>query len=343
MTPDDLRSRAGRDAADAAQPPAPPVHVPRRWRDWPAIPFDTYLGRIPVARRRAVLRPAAPLRLPRFRGALWHSVLGAAVKTLVCTRPPGACPPCPRGGGCPYAVLFESRAGDAGEAPLAPGSRVPAALVLDAGPWSAATVSEDREVTLDYVVIGRLDLTAVLDEAIALAGRAGLGRARVPAALVRVEDRGGSLAAAAQAAARDAASGLALALRTPLRLKASGRYLRAFDPGALARDVTFRVTLLGHHHAGLPWPAPWPAVASQARAARLTEVRTAWVEGVRYSARQGRSIVLGGLVGRAVLAGVGTELAWALGAATVLHAGKGAAVGLGECRITATGAGEGIT
>jgi hypothetical protein len=328
----------GPAGSDGAEPAAPVARVPRRWREWPALPFLDYLARIPVARRRAILRPAAPLRLPRFRGALWHSVLGAAVKTLACAEASGVCPPCRRPATCPYAALFDSRVRHDGEAPLAPGSRVPGALVLDAGPWRAATVEPGTEVALDYTLVGRPDLAGVVDQAIELAGCAGLGRTRARAALARVEDRPGSPAAAAEAALAAAAGTVVLVLRTPLRLKAAGRYLRAFDPSVLVRDVTFRVTLLGHHHAGLPWSAPWPVAAAEARAARVTERRTRWVEGIRYSARQGRAIVLGGLVGTVTLEAVGPALAQVLGAATVLHGGKGAAVGLGELGV---GGGEG--
>jgi hypothetical protein len=327
-----------RVAGDGAGGPA--ASSPRasgRWRDWPVVRFGEYLGRITVARRRAVLRPAGPLRLPRFRGAFWHSVLGPALKAVACTDPPGTCPPCRRPEACPYAALFESRARTDGDAPLVPDARVPGALVLDSGPWVPVSVEPGVELALDYLLVGRADLAPVMDQAIERVGRAGLGRARVPAALVRVDDRGGSLPEAAETAVGAAAGGLALELRTPLRLKTGGRYLRAFDPGALVRDVTFRVTLLGHHHAGLPWPAPWREVAEEARAVRVAEARTRWVEGVRYSARQGREIVMGGLVGRIALAGVGPELARVLGAASVLHAGKGAAVGLGEIGVEGGG------
>ncbi len=330
------RGDSGSDGPEAA---VAGTRVPRGWREWPAVPFLDHLARIPVARHRAVLRPAARLRLPRFRGALWHAVLGAAVKTLACAEPSGVCPPCRRPATCPYAALFDSRAREGGEGPLAPGSRVPGALVLDAGPWRPASVEPGAELALDYTLVGRPDLAGVVNQAIELAGCTGLGRARVRAGLARVEARPGSPALAAAAVVAAASAGaVRLELRTPLRLKATGQYLRAFDPWVLVRDVTFRVTLLGHHHASLPWPAPWADAAAEARASRVTQRQTRWVEGVRYSARQGRAIVLGGLVGTVTLEAVGPALAQVLGAATVLHAGKGAAVGLGEL---GAGGGEG--
>lgn len=334
MSPNEARS-----PAQAASPPRRDAAPrPRRsWRAWPAIPLATYLGGIPVRRRRAVLRPAAPLRLPRFRGALWHSVLGAAVKAQVCSEPSGICGPCARRATCPYPALFESRARTDGEAPLAPGAPVPGALVLDTGPWEPARIPPEEDVAVDYVLVGRPDLAAVVDEAVALAGRRGLGPTRIPATLLRTEDRGGSLVEAAEEAVRAAGGGLGLELRTPLRLKAAGQHLRVLDPVVLARDVTFRVALLGHHHAGLPWPAPWREVAADAHAARVAATRTRWVEAVRYSARQGREIVMGGLVGTVALEGVGPALARTLGVAGVLHAGKGEAVGLGALGVHAIG------
>jgi hypothetical protein len=301
------------------------------------MPLAEHLARLRVARRRAVLQVAAPLRLPRFQGALWHAVVGRALKHLVCTVPPGLCVPCPRRAGCPYPRLVEGYAEPGASGPLAPGARVPGALVFDPGAWASAQVTPGEPVALDYALLGRPELAPVVDEAVALAAREGLGRARVPARVVRVEAREGAVAGAAEAAAAMAPGGLRLELLTPLRLKARGRYLRALDLGALARDLMFRVSLLGHHLGGLPWPAPWPEVGEEARRARVARARLRWVEGVRYSARQGREIVMGGLLGVMELQDVGPHLARLLGAGTVLHAGKGAAVGLGQYRLAAPG------
>ncbi|HWP34527.1 MAG TPA: CRISPR system precrRNA processing endoribonuclease RAMP protein Cas6 [Thermodesulfobacteriota bacterium] len=304
--------------------------------------LEGFADRLEVTRWRAVLRASGSLRLPAFRGALWHSVVGAALKRLVCTVPPGLCEPCPRQNACPYPALFEARAGATG-GPFPPGARIPNALWFDPGGWRAETVEPGRTFAIAYAVAGRAELASLVDEAIRRAAAAGLGRGRVTAAVERVESQSAPVGAAARRAVALAQGGLALELRSPLRLKRGGTYLKALDPVALARDLAFRLAALGHYHQGLPWPAPWRAALEEAAAVRVTDARTRWVESARYSARQGRRIVMGGLMGRVRLEGVGPALAALLGAGTVIHAGKGASVGLGEYRVLAGAAtgGEG--
>jgi hypothetical protein len=134
-----------------------------------------------------------------------------------------------------------------------------------------------------------------------------------------------------------------LRLLTPLRLKRDGTYLHAFDLARVARDLSFRVAALGHHHGGLPWPAPWPEVMAEAAAARVEAARTRWAAAPRYSARQDRRIVLGGLLGDVLLAGAGASLERLLRAGAVLHAGKGTSLGLGHFAVEAAASGLGAT
>lgn len=319
----------GPDRASASAPRGP---EPRAARAWVEVDLWTFLCQLRVARRRVRLRAAGDLHLPAFQGALWHSVVGAALKRLVCTVPPGVCAPCPERRRCAYAALFEARAAEEDRGPFAPGTRVPGALWFDPGAWKPTTVPAGAPLIVDYAVAGRVELVPLVDEAIATAAAAGFGRARVTAIAESAEARPGAGGGAVEHAAK-ASGAVALELVTPLRLKRGGSYLRALEPAALARDLAFRAAALGHYHQGLPWPAPWRAALEEARAARVTDAATRWVEGVRYSARQGREIVMGGLLGRARLAAVGSAFAALLAVGTVIHAGKGASVGLGEFRV----------
>jgi hypothetical protein len=331
---------------DRASTSAPRGSEPRATRAWVEVDLWTFLRQLRVARRRVRLRAAGDLRLPAFQGALWHSVVGAALKRLVCTVPPGECAPCPERRHCAYAALFEARAADDDRGPFAPGTRVPGALWFDPGAWKPTTVPAGAPLVVDYAVAGRVELVPLVDEAIAQAAAVGLGRARVTATVESAAARPGSVADAVDGAAGSrgavpdglaqgagAPAAVALELVTPLRLKRGGSYLRALEPAALARDLAFRAAALGHYHQGLPWPAPWRAALEEARAARVATAATRWVESVRYSARQGREIVMGGLLGRARLEAVRPAFAALLAAGAVIHAGKGASVGLGEFRV----------
>jgi hypothetical protein len=300
---------------------------------WPRIPLPAYLAALPVSRRLVAFRAEDDLRLPAFRGALWHSVIGRALKEAVCVVPPGLCGACPRREVCEYPAVMESRSASAAEGPLGRGARVPGPLIIEPGTWEPRQVPAGELFRLDFAFAGRdgRALTAV-EHAIREGARRGLGRRRARARAVRLESRE-PLAGVMARCSTAAPASVVLRLVSPLRLKRDGRYLRQFDLPALARDLSFRVAALGAYQGGLPWPAPWEEVREQAARASVREARTRWTEGVRYSARQEREIVLGGLVGEVSIEGAGPELVQLLAAGTVLHAGKGASMGLGQIEL----------
>lgn len=306
-------------------------HLPNRARQ--PIPLEEYAFRLPMHRRRIVLRAEEDLHFPKFRGAVWHSLLGPAIKELACTVPPGVCAGCPRRSACEYPRLMEPEAAETSAGPVRPGARVPGPLVLDTGPWSPLRIQAGELFSFDFAVVAAdRHLTATVERAVALAAARGLRRRRAVASVVCMEPRPG-LEEILPALTRRNVGAVRLHLISPLRLRQKGALVRRFDPGALVRNLAWRLAALGHYHAGLPWPEPWREVLEQASRARVVGAHTRWVEAVRYSARQGREIVTGGLVGEALMDGAGGELAMLLGCASVLHAGKGASMGLGQLEV----------
>lgn len=305
-----------------------PARVP-----WAGVPLVSYADALPLVRRRVVLEAQAPLNLPRFRGALWHSVLGRALKVLSCTEPPGVCHGCWRRETCAYPRLVEPEAPDADGGVIPQGRRVPGPLLLDAGPWEGARLAAGDAFGLDFAVVDRDgDLAAAVEGAVARASADGLGHGRVRARLRATLPRA-ALASELARSAELATGRIRLRLVSPLRLRRRGAVLRRFDLRALARDLSFRLAALGHYHGRLPWPAPWAEALAEAERAVVREARTRWVEAVRYSASQRREIVVGGLVGEVWIEGAGEALRQLLAVGTVIHAGKGTSLGLGELAI----------
>jgi hypothetical protein len=308
-------------------------------RAWAVIPLEAYARSMPLWRARFTLETHASLRLPRFSGALWHGVLGAAVKRLACTVPPGVCRGCPERPSCPYPRLMEAespRTAPPGPATglLPPGARLPSPLILDTGPWSAVGIPRGGRFHLDLAIVGSDGRQReIVSRAVSDAVSQGLGRSRATARVMACEERPG-LDEVLDSSARSTGT-VRLRLVSPLRLKRRGAVLRAFDLEALARSLSWRLALLGHYHGRLPWPAPWADALEQARPTRIGDARVRWIEGVRYSTRQGREIVTGGLVGDVVLHAVGPELARLLAIGGLLHAGGGASTGLGQLEVEA--------
>lgn len=317
-------------------PPAAPVPAPTRPSDrrdttvtprWERIPLAEYLAALPVRRRRLRFRVEGDLELPAFAGALWHAVLGPALKHEACTVPPGVCEGCARERECAYPLVFEAAPHRPDGAPLAALARIPGPLVLDTAPWKKRLIGAGTEFSVGFATVGRdRGLADTITSALVRGASSGLGRARCRARCEAVEDLGG-LEPVALPTAREA---LRLRLLTPLRLKKRGAWLHDFELEALARDLSLRVAVLGHYHGGLPWPAPWSEVVSAVGTTSVKESRLWWVDARRYSARQRQVVPLGGLVGDVVLDGVEPPLGLLLRGATVLHAGKATSLGLGE-------------
>jgi len=205
-------------------------------------------------------------------------------------------------------------------------------LIFNTGGWRARVAEEGEKLEVDYTLVGRIELAEEVNRAIEEAASRGLGRRRSGAELERVDTLLSNLTGA-EGVWRESRS-LELTFLTPLRLKKDGRYLKRFDPEALGRDLMFRLAALGHHHAALPWPAPWREILEQARAARVVSEENRWVRPVRYSARQRRGIVLGGVLGTVRIESVEPLFGSLLRAGEVIHAGKGVSVGLGEYRVS---------
>ncbi|MBI2528924.1 MAG: CRISPR system precrRNA processing endoribonuclease RAMP protein Cas6 [Candidatus Rokubacteria bacterium] len=291
------------------------------------MPLDDYLDGLVIRRRTLRLRAVTPVEIPAFSGALWHAVLGPALKKVACPAPRGTCGACQRRPGCPYPIVMEAAPGDGGPAPMAGLARIPGPLVLDAGPWRTRRFEPGEEFTAAFALAGHDGaLIEAVTRALAVAAEEGLGRSRGRARCEGYTHEEWPC----PPGARGEGATVILRLLTPLRLVRRGAVLTTFDLVALTRDLSLRVAALGHYHGGLPWPAPWPEVAAEAAAARAQPMRLRWIDASRFSARQRRRITLGGLVGEVALDGVGPTLRRLLEAGTVLHGGKGASMGFGQ-------------
>jgi hypothetical protein len=124
---------------------------------------------------------------------------------------------------------------------------------------------------------------------------------------------------------------------TPLRLTASGATViaRDFRPqhflGALAR----RVSLLAQYHRAGTIALDFLDLKHRAATAAFDATEITWQDWARKSARQGKVIQMGGLMGTAVLPMENLEPFWPLiQLAPALHVGKGATMGLGAVNWT---------
>ncbi len=272
-----------------------------------------------------------------FPGAFLRGVLGNRLRAGCRSRRTGdRCP----AGTCPWCDLFDAepsgQAADhwSGDLRTIP---VPYAVQVTPPEWSRGR--------LRVLLVGPAARHAeAVVEALREAGARGLGRERVRALVVDVEDRQAS--AAERTASVMAAGGserLVLEAVSPLRLKCGGRWCRELAPRALVVAAARRASALVFHHGSgeaLPAPPrPWLEELAE-RSPAAADWR--WVHLERWSARQRRRYPAGGLVGRADLRDLDEPAAFLLAVGAVLGVGKGIAYGLGRYRLLPGAASPGL-
>jgi hypothetical protein len=128
------------------------------------------------------------------------------------------------------------------------------------------------------------------------------------------------------------ASACSVEFVTPLRLKREGVLLRSVP----ALDVLLlRIMSRAAQLAEVPLPAMRHSLLEIASSARIACHDIRWQEWSRYSARQGKSMPFGGLVGSVRYEGENLQplIPW-LRLAEWLHVGNKTTFGLGACRVT---------
>ena len=278
--------------------------------------------------RSAVFRfaPESAVRLQPFSGSAWRGAFGHAFKRLVCTAGLRPCAGCPLATTCLFPRFFGTDgAADAARpfilapAPtprggwLAPGESLPVQL----------TLLREAERAAPYVARALID-----------AASRGLTGQRVPFRLVGIDTCPGPDSASAPLAPRTLfcppqPQTVRLAFVTPLRLRLSGDLVTGatLTPRHLVEAAARRLRWLGF--AG--FAALGQAARAEAAALAFAQSRFGWLETTRHSTRQGGTMQLGGIVGEASLDLCGTRHFWPLlWAGTVLHLGKGAAMGFGR-------------
>jgi len=327
----------------------------------PAADRKHLLPELPVLRARLTLRLLEPAVLPKYKGGMLRGGFGYAFQRSTC---PAAC----RGASnacavetiCPYRWVFET--------PHPPGLSdlhdlrdVPRPFVIE--PFDDHRTHYAAGETLEWglVLIGRgIDYLPYFLFGFEQLGRMGLGGQRAKARLERVEalpawqpvgqliyQDGRAVAenrelplvdeAIITARASSLSADLQLRLRTPLRLKTRGDWLRAVEPAALVQALCWRLNALAIFHGGGRWNVDHRALVEQARGIAVEQSSVHWVDWGRTSTRGGQSqhMILGGIVGSAVLRGVAAELRAVLLLGSLVHVGKACVFGHGGFELAA--------
>lgn len=307
---------------------------------------------LPIARYRFTCALDAPLRLPDYAGSLLRGSFGAALRRTTCMTGLPRCPACPLYRTCPYPALFETPPRET--ALRQHFSSVPNPYVVEPPPLGGGVVGGTTPLVFAMVLVGAETLRQLplIVHAWQRALRHGLGRARVPGQLQRVEWVGeGGLAetvfeypssqvlghtAALQLPAELRATRLTLHIETPMRLQHQGRPLGPdqLDLRTLALAAARRASLVLGLHAGLAPLDDMAPLLEEVQGLRDDRTALRWHDWTRYSSRQQQEMTLGGVVGRWELAGTLQEVLRWLWLCQWLHLGKNATMGMGAYRLS---------
>lgn len=306
-------------------------------------------------------RFSGPAQLPPFKGSTLRGVFGHALKRVVCALRQVPCEACILRERCLYTRVFETSLA----IPQPAGARVsvaPHPFVIEP-PLTGQTVFEaGEELDCGLTLLGEVNKSLpYFVYAFEQMGEIGIGRRlnghRGQFVLEEVRTGGHCLYArggehlvapprqdavlghmptpSPQACSQDRGTTLRVDLLTPLRLKHENR-IRAHLPF----HVLVRAALRRASSLFATWGDGEPALDYKGLVERAGNVRTVesglrWHDWRRYSNRQEREMLLGGMTGSVVYEGPMAEYLPLLTLAEKVHLGKNTSFGMGRIRVAA--------
>ncbi len=280
--------------------------------------------------------------LPPYKGSTFRGAFGHALRQTVCTLRRQECPSCLLQQSCIYARVFETKRPDDSVRHLA---SPPHPYVIRPPATEARQLPAGSAFDFSLLLFGDFnDALPYFIYAFERMGSLGIGKGKARFTIERVDCAG-------QAIYRQGSSTLAplppldslqlvpatgkpgdlrLRLRTPLRVKAAGRFVRTLDFATLTRAALRRLSaLLAAYGDGDP-DLPYADLIRQAEQVRLVADHSRWHEWTRYSNRQNESMQFGGLIGELHFAEVPAFHRHLLELAGKVHLGKQTSFGLGR-------------
>lgn len=306
-----------------------------------------FFGQLPLLRLNIRYRMAAEADLPPFTGFAWRGLVGYEMQRLVCPfdrRP--VCGNCLIRQNCPYALLIEE------ENTSADLSEAPRGYLFD----SSRERKPSGDQSLMLTLVGECSkFFPVVIMAVIRGQRTGLGYKRNPYVVTGLEELfpdGSSMNLPTTGHIHPVLKGpfpleqwlipvsntpdkLKIRLKTPIRLRKKGKYLRQMDWSFFFESLTRRLESLNClFFDGQPLgKEPWLELKKHFQQNHNIQGSFRWWDLQRYSGRQKQKIPMGGIAGEAVMEKPSTaDIQW-FKAAELVHVGKGAAMGLGKVEI----------
>ena len=309
----------------------------------PTISILSEFGELPLLRLRFCIKFGGGTRLPALMGSAWRGVIGWELKKLICPFDRfSQCAECSISGQCPYYVLYELKSSLPGL------GDTPKGYIL-----YSEMIEQNHILELNITLIG--DCTKfwiVMTKAVFNGQKTGLGRDRtpykilswgeiqpneifVPMTLDPVDHAGSRCAFSLKSFVKGIStngSKIDVRFTTPVRLRRKGKYISKMDWPFYFSCFARRVESLNCiFEKGSPLgKSKWKIIKEKFDVIDQIESNLKWCDYYRYSNRQKRKVPMGGLVGNATISTPGEWFAEWWKAISILHIGKGAAMGMGK-------------
>lgn len=293
-------------------------------------------------------------RLPLYKGSVLRGSLGHAFKRLACLTRRGICRDCmfiPR---CSYAYVFETPSETVRG--YINHHYVPHPFILEPPLDSTNTYVAGDKLEFVLLLFGRgLDYLPFFIASFEQAAMNGLGPERGIFKLIGVEQlisgrsepvwRGGYSMESEPVAEELTVSPdfddaniqmtdeITLELQTPARFIKDNVPAGGISFNMLMRSIFRRLDYLGRAHGSGPLDVPFQELLTQAEKVQVKDSNLTWFDWSRYSERQKKHLLMGGLTGSITFSGRLRPFLQFLRIAQVVHVGKGTVYGMGKVAI----------
>lgn len=304
--------------------------------------------RYPLARYRFEFSVTNSIRLPEYAGSTLRGAFGHALRSLACMTRAKTCDGCMLASSCAYTHLFEPQKPTTGTLVL---STPPVPYIIEPPAWGAKHYAPGQKIVFHFTLVG--NAVAQLPLCIMAWRRAfarGIGPGDGTAEIIQVvhetQAQENTIYTMGEVVkqhphlielpAQTAPPSVTLQFITPLRLQDNGRALppNKLTPRPLITGLVRRASLLAEHYHGITLYSPIQLTEiSNAANHTQAEINMQWQDWTRRSARQQRTMQLGGCTGQMTLKGDLSPFWDAIRIGELLHVGKEASFGLGQYRI----------